>query len=268
MKLKIIILMAVTALAVFAHGDEARAANGYTTGTVNMRAGPGTDYPRVATVPEGSPVTIHGCTAGYRWCDTSWRNQRGWISANYLNWASYRGRSVYLPNYAGVIGVPVIGFYFDDYWYDYYRYRPWYKHRHRWHHRPPHHHPGKPGRPGRPGKPGKPDRPDWPDRPGKPGKPDRPSRLDRPNRPDWPPVRPGINRPDRPSRMGRPNRPDRSPAVRVPRNSDVRVVPRVSPPQVNRPAPRLDTPRPMPQMSRPSMRGGGGGGGGEWRRIP
>ncbi|WP_342643232.1 SH3 domain-containing protein [Rhodoligotrophos ferricapiens] len=277
---KVLLIAAATALMALVGGGSAHAANAYTTASVNMRAGPGGNYPVVSTVPRGSAVTIHGCTEGYTWCDTSWSRQRGWISARYLNWADYGGRVVYLPDYADEIDVPIVDFYFDDYWYDYYRFRPWYRDRWRWHHhRPPHHgRPGRPGRPDRPDRPGRPDRPDRPDRPGRPdwpdrpGRPDRPDRPDRPGRPDWRP-----DRPDRPSRPG----------VNIPRGGETRVVPRAPRPQIDAPRPRIDSPRPRidaprpridsprPQVSSPRMSappamrgGGGGGGGGDWRRAP
>ena len=37
------------------------AASGYATATVNLRAGPGTEYPVVDTVPADAHVDIHGC---------------------------------------------------------------------------------------------------------------------------------------------------------------------------------------------------------------
>lgn len=42
----------------------AQAANGYATGNVNMRSGPGTEYSRIATIPAGAGVTIRGCLSG------------------------------------------------------------------------------------------------------------------------------------------------------------------------------------------------------------
>ena len=53
--------------------DTALAASGYTTGSVNMRTGPGVSYPRIAVIPRGAAVTIRGCVRDHRWCDVSWR---------------------------------------------------------------------------------------------------------------------------------------------------------------------------------------------------
>jgi uncharacterized protein YraI len=110
--------------------NSAVAANGFTTADVNMRAGPGAQYPIITTVPAGAGVTIYGCVRGWRWCDTNWRGIRGWVSARFLE-AAYRGDRVLLPAYGVVIGVPIIAFGLD-YWDDHYRDRPWYRERHRW----------------------------------------------------------------------------------------------------------------------------------------
>ena len=109
----------------------AAAANAFTTGNVNMRAGPSTQYPRVTTIPYGASVEVYGCTSGWRWCDTSWRGIRGWVSASYLE-LLYRDRRVYVPEYAPRVGVPVITFQFGSYWDRWYRDRPWYHDRQRW----------------------------------------------------------------------------------------------------------------------------------------
>src|SRR5687767_6866958 len=82
----------------------AAAANAFTTGDVNMRAGPSTQFPRVRTLPEGVTVTVHGCLDGWGWCDTSWRGDRGWVSGRYLE-QLYRGRRVLVPEYGARVGL-------------------------------------------------------------------------------------------------------------------------------------------------------------------
>ncbi len=109
----------------------AAAANAYTTGNVNLRAGPSTNFPRVTTLPDGVTVTIHGCLRGWSWCDTSWRGERGWVSGRYLEYL-YQGRRVLVPNYGTRIGLPVLSFSFGSYWDDYYSERSWYRDRPRW----------------------------------------------------------------------------------------------------------------------------------------
>jgi uncharacterized protein YraI len=79
----------------------------YTTANLNMRAGPGTNYPVVATVPHGGGVTVFGCTADFTWCDAAFANVKGWVSGRYLSYGgngAYYGRPI--PNAGVYIGVP------------------------------------------------------------------------------------------------------------------------------------------------------------------
>jgi uncharacterized protein YraI len=132
---------AAAALFVIAAPATALAARGYATASVNMRAGPSTQFPVVTTIPDNARVTIHGCLDNRSWCDVTWHRNRGWVSANYLN-TFYNDRYVYLPDYWGVAGVPIVGFAFDDYWGRYYVGRPWYHRRGHWRHHWRGHHRG------------------------------------------------------------------------------------------------------------------------------
>ena len=131
------LLMVVLALAAgllaggLALSDTALAANGYTTGNVNMRTGPGINYPRIAVIARGARVTIRGCVRNHRWCDVTWRGWRGWVSALYLVRTRYR-RPIYRPGYPPLWGGPIIQFRFERYHERWYRDRPYYKKRH-WH---------------------------------------------------------------------------------------------------------------------------------------
>lgn len=62
----------------------ALAAEGLATSGVNMRAGPGTAYRVIDTIPRRGQVEIHGCVAASNWCEVSWDGARGWVSASYL----------------------------------------------------------------------------------------------------------------------------------------------------------------------------------------
>ncbi len=147
-------ILAAAALVVAAP-TAALAARGYATDAVKMRAGPGTEYPVVTVIPDSARVNIHGCLSDIDWCDVTWSGDRGWVSANYLNYY-YGNRFVYLPDYADVIGVPIVTFSFDSYWNNYYVGRPWYHNRSHWarywrHHRQAHQHHGRGHHAGRPG---------------------------------------------------------------------------------------------------------------------
>lgn len=193
----------------------ALAQNAYTTANVNMRAGPGTDYPVVVTLPNGAVVDVHGCLSGWSWCDTSWRGNRGWVSGRYLQMI-YQNRRVYLPELAPRIGIPVITFQFGNYWDRWYRDRSWYRDRDRW----------GPPRPPRPGAVPPPP----PPRPGvMPPPPPRPGDA----RPV--PPRPGAGNPPPPPRPGATAPGARPPAAAAPDR--------------NRPGPNANAPRPRPQQS-------------------
>jgi uncharacterized protein YraI len=108
----------------------AAAAPGFATGNVNIRAGPGTDYPVITTISAGSGVEIIGCLSGWAWCDVAWAGARGWVAGNYLQ-AVYQEQRVYLPTYAPRVGLPVVSFSFG-YWDTHYRARPFYRERDWW----------------------------------------------------------------------------------------------------------------------------------------
>jgi uncharacterized protein YraI len=104
----------------------ALAAPGIVTVSTGLRAGPGAGFPLVDRIPEGARVNIHGCLRGNAWCDVSFYDGRGWVSAEYLEYL-YRNHYVYLPDYADAIDVPVVPFVLSSYWSDYYQGRPWYR---------------------------------------------------------------------------------------------------------------------------------------------
>ena len=103
----------------------------FTATTVNVRAGPGRDYPLVAVLPAGLQVAVQGCLTDYSWCDVVAGPNRGWVYAGNLNYV-YQNTYVPLLNYGPVIGIGVLGFVLDDYWGRHYHDRPWYPERHRW----------------------------------------------------------------------------------------------------------------------------------------
>jgi uncharacterized protein YraI len=107
------------------------AARGIVTTEVSMRAGPGTGFPVVDRIPGGARVNIHGCLRPPSWCDVSWDGERGWVSAEYLEYF-YRNRYVYLPDYVEVIDIPYVPFVLSSYWSNYYVGRPWYHRRAYW----------------------------------------------------------------------------------------------------------------------------------------
>jgi uncharacterized protein YraI len=106
---------------------------GFTTTDVHMRAGPGTNYPAVATLPPNASIEVYGCQAGYDWCDISWNSARGWISSTYILTESNGQKVVLTPAVAATIGITIVVFN-QAYWNNYYKHYPWYPYWNRYYH--------------------------------------------------------------------------------------------------------------------------------------
>jgi uncharacterized protein YraI len=82
--------MKATHLAVLAAGatillaGPALAVPGYSTAHLNLRAGPGTQYPVVGMMEYNVRSDITGCLADYSWCAVAVAGLTGWSSAEYL----------------------------------------------------------------------------------------------------------------------------------------------------------------------------------------
>jgi len=69
---------------------------GVAKGSVNLRAGPGTNYARITTIPAGARVNVLRCG---RWCEVFYAGRKGWASAAYIARRSApRGGYVILPD--------------------------------------------------------------------------------------------------------------------------------------------------------------------------
>lgn len=124
----------------------------YTNAPVDVYAGPAPDYPVVAEVPEGVPLSVMGCVEGYSWCDVAALDLRGWVYGGSLSY-TYQGANVPVITYGVQIGLPVVAFSIDSYWGDNYRGRPWYHDAARWANHPPPAHGGPPPVRGEVGRP-------------------------------------------------------------------------------------------------------------------
>lgn len=110
----------------------AAAVPGFTTGDVNVRTGPGTQFQAITTAPAGSGVDILGCIPGRTWCDIVLGNLRGWVSGRYVQEGGAVVQQYVVPRY--VAPSPVVRFSFGNTWYDDdddWRWRSHYRPRHR-----------------------------------------------------------------------------------------------------------------------------------------
>jgi uncharacterized protein YraI len=122
-------LLAVGAvIAGFMLPAQAMAYEAYTRVDLNIRVGPDTTYGVIDVIPWGDPVEVLGCLEQFAWCDVEWYGLRGWVAAMYL--VQPDNPTVYLPQFAPQVGLPIIGFSFFTYHDRYYRDRPWYRERH------------------------------------------------------------------------------------------------------------------------------------------
>lgn len=67
----------------FAAPTVANAYPAFTTGSVNVRTGPGIGYPKITSLPRGTQVDIRGCQPS--WCRVGFWSGSGWVSAAYLS---------------------------------------------------------------------------------------------------------------------------------------------------------------------------------------
>ncbi|BBK41560.1 peptide-binding protein [Allostella vacuolata] len=128
-------LLAAAGLALIASlpaaAPAAAQSQGWATTNVNMRSGPGTEYPPVLVVPAGAPLTVFGCIEGYGWCDVAFEEARGFVSGRLI---AYEYQNVRRPvvEIGPQIALPVIAFALGSYWDSHYRSRPFYRDRDRW----------------------------------------------------------------------------------------------------------------------------------------
>lgn len=106
------------------------ALNGTVNVDVNLRAGPSTTFPAVTVIPTASPIVIIGCDAAYAWCDVDFNGTRGWVSAEFINYALPSAPApVPLPQAVATVQVPVVTYEVGPYWDAHYATQPFYSQR-------------------------------------------------------------------------------------------------------------------------------------------
>lgn len=77
------------------------------TTDLNMRAGPGPQYPVVGVIPASQGVTIEGCIANSKWCSVSAGGEKGWAYSDYLT-GEFGGTRVVLTERPADAGIAVV----------------------------------------------------------------------------------------------------------------------------------------------------------------
>lgn len=67
---------------------------GMTTTDLNLRAGPGSNYAVLTTIPSGGAVTINGCVENSAWCQVDYDGSIGYGYARYLAVTATTGTTV------------------------------------------------------------------------------------------------------------------------------------------------------------------------------
>lgn len=83
------------------------AVSGYSTVHLNVRAGPGTQYPILGTMETNVRTQIDGCLDDYSWCSTEIAGISGWASAQYLV-VDEGGEIMEVQEAGSATGIPVI----------------------------------------------------------------------------------------------------------------------------------------------------------------
>jgi uncharacterized protein YraI len=73
---------------------------------VNVRAGPGTNYPTVDRMRAGERVNVDRCLPGFRWCHVQRNGADGWVAATTLR--DFQQRP--FERYAFSFNIPQLGF--------------------------------------------------------------------------------------------------------------------------------------------------------------
>jgi uncharacterized protein YraI len=83
------------------------AINGYSTSHLNLRSGPGTQYPVIGVMETNVRSEITGCLADYSWCSVNVAGLSGWASAEYLV-VDQGGAIMQVDVQGAATGIPVV----------------------------------------------------------------------------------------------------------------------------------------------------------------
>lgn len=74
---------------------------------LNIRSGPGPDYPVIGVIRSSDQAVVEGCIEGSQWCRITYGGRQGWAYAQYLR-MQVAGAPVILSERRAEAGVPVV----------------------------------------------------------------------------------------------------------------------------------------------------------------
>ncbi|MER8550274.1 DUF1236 domain-containing protein [Mesorhizobium sp. M0684] len=74
---------------------------------LNVRAGPGPQYPVIGVLAAGQSATLDGCIANSKWCTIAEANGQGWVYSDYVT-ADFGGSRVVLTQHPASAGIAVV----------------------------------------------------------------------------------------------------------------------------------------------------------------
>ncbi|MDX8432476.1 MULTISPECIES: DUF1236 domain-containing protein [Mesorhizobium] len=74
---------------------------------LNVRAGPGPQYPVIGVLAAGQSATLQGCIANSKWCTIAEANGQGWVYSDYVT-ADFGGNAVVLTRRPADAGIAVV----------------------------------------------------------------------------------------------------------------------------------------------------------------
>lgn len=101
------LVLAGSVLAGVALSGPAYAATAYATTHLNIRTGPGEQYPISGKMSWNSRGEVSGCLADYSWCHIATPNGIGWASAHYLIENTSQGTET-IEKFGAQSGIPVV----------------------------------------------------------------------------------------------------------------------------------------------------------------
>nr|WIE92429.1 DUF1236 domain-containing protein [Mesorhizobium sp. WSM4875] len=80
---------------------------------LNVRAGPGPQYPVISVLAAGQSATLRGCIEGSKWCTIAEAGGKGWVYSDYVT-AEFGGSRVVVTRRPADAGIAVVAPPTDD----------------------------------------------------------------------------------------------------------------------------------------------------------